>query len=82
MPAVQSYCTNLVMRIRDLQNTFKCYASRLQKVRKEKVAKLKSFNQIFEPGDLADEPMNIQRDFDLYSDAGSQVTTRSTRTSG
>lgn len=79
MPAVQKYLSNLVLRITEAGNTFNTYKTRLDTLRKEKIVRYRNVTGNCEDDDVDD---NLHPDIDLFSDAGSQATTRSTRTSG
>lgn len=79
MPAVQKYLSNLILRITEAGNTFNTHKTRLDTVRKEKIARFKNAAGNYGNDDIDD---NFHPDIDLFSDAGSQATTKSTRTSG
>lgn len=83
MPALQQYYENLKIKIADNKHTFNNYKERLTLVRMEKVSKYMNlgFDDV-DPAILGEENVNILREFDLFSDAGSQASGKSTRTSG
>lgn len=79
MSAVQKYISNLILRLTEAENTFNAHKTRLETLRKDKIVRYKNVGESQGDDDVDD---NLRHDIDLFSDAGSQATTKSTRTSG
>lgn len=82
LPAIKRYFKTLMLKILEATEAFEKYKTRLEIVRNERTAKYKNVGMNHGDDDILDDGMNVQQDIDLFSDAGSQATTKSTRTSG
>lgn len=80
IPAIQEYSILLIEQASGFHTLFNKNKKRLEVVRKERIAKYKNLTGNFTDGEILEDGPNVQKDIDLFSDAGSQTsTTTSTR---